>query len=52
MTLAMRFNVKKVNIYPREKIRRTTPVTGRGGPCSCEMLKIPHFLHSQLTVGN
>jgi hypothetical protein len=25
------------------------PVTGRGGPQSCETLRLPHFLDNQLT---
>jgi hypothetical protein len=28
-----------------------TPVTGRGGPWGCEMLRLPHFLDNRLTYG-
>jgi hypothetical protein len=28
---------------------KANPVTVRGGPYGCEMLRLPHFLDSQLT---
>jgi hypothetical protein len=27
------------------------PVTGRGGPWGCEMLRLPHFVNNRLTDG-
>jgi hypothetical protein len=27
------------------------PLTGRGGPYGCEMLRIPHYLNNQLIDG-
>jgi hypothetical protein len=32
--------------------RKPIPVTGRGGLCSCETLKIPHFPDNWLTDGD
>jgi hypothetical protein len=31
--------------------RNAVPVTGRGGPYGCEMLRIPHYLGNRLTDG-
>jgi hypothetical protein len=30
---------------------KAIPVTGRGGPQGCEMLRLPHFLDNRLTGG-
>jgi hypothetical protein len=31
--------------------KKAIPVTGRGGPESCETSKLPNFLHDRLTDG-
>jgi hypothetical protein len=35
-----------------EREFKAIPVTGHGGPRSCEMSRLPHFLYSQLTDGS
>jgi hypothetical protein len=43
------------NILDNSKVKvkksRGIPVTGRGGPQGCEMLRLPHFLDNRLTNG-
>jgi hypothetical protein len=40
-------------IFEYEKSKKakgkSIPVTGRGGPYGCEMLRLPHFLDNRLT---
>jgi hypothetical protein len=31
--------------------KKGIPVTGHGGPCDCETLRLPHFPDDQLTDG-
>jgi hypothetical protein len=39
--------------YPNtsRKVSKGIPVTGRGGPWGCEMLRFPHFLDNRLING-
>jgi hypothetical protein len=38
--------------HKKVKKGKAIPVTGRGGPQSCEMTRFQHFLDSQLTDGS
>jgi hypothetical protein len=40
-----------LGIGKRVKESKAIPLTGRGGPYSCEMLWLPYFLDNRLTDG-
>jgi hypothetical protein len=43
-----------IRIFATENVKKgkTLPVTGHGGPQSCETSRLPHFLDNQLTDGS